>query len=140
MADINKKILIEFNNIERIICNLPGVDRLQYLNSLELAGVATYLHNFYNGVENILKIIFKEKKIPFPSGESWHKELIETAEKLKIISKETRIKIGAYLAFRHFFSHAYALDLDPDKLEPLIMNIQNVFNLFKKDIFKYLNK
>jgi len=48
------------------------------------------------------------------------------------------VKLGEYLAFRHFFSHAYALDLYADKLEPLVENLQDVYSDFQKDILIFL--
>ena len=69
------------------------------------------LHNFYNGIENILKQIILSKKIEVPGGESWHKELLELALAKEFISKDCTNNLAQYLAFRHFFSHAYALDL-----------------------------
>ena len=38
--------------------------------------MGTYLMNFYNGIENILKRISKVYYIAMPKGESWHKELL----------------------------------------------------------------
>ena len=38
--------------------------------------IGTYLMNFYNGVENILKRIAKEYYKKMPHGASWHKELL----------------------------------------------------------------
>ncbi len=38
--------------------------------------MGTYLMNFYNGIENILKRIGKEYYLTMPKGESWHKELL----------------------------------------------------------------
>ena len=55
-----------------------------------------------------------------------------------IISVECKDLLGQYLAFRYFFSHAYALDLYPDKMEPLVENSQKLYLLFKKDINKFL--
>ena len=50
------------------------------------------------------------------------------------------IKLGEYLAFRHFFSHAYALDLYAEKLEPLVENIKDIYKDFQKDIYNYLER
>ena len=57
MASLATKLEAEFENIEKLINELPEYKRLPYLSFLELAGVATLIHNFYNGIENILKPI-----------------------------------------------------------------------------------
>ena len=140
MADLKDKIEAEYENIERLINELPSYDRLPFLGFLELAGVATLLHNFYNGVENIIKLILKDRNISLPKGESWHKELLNLAKAHEIISEPTLVQLGEYLAFRHFFSHAYALDLYADKLEPLVEKINEVYQNFKKEITQFLEK
>lgn len=117
---------------------MPSNENLPKLSTLELAGVAALLHNFYNGIENILKQIVLSKKLEVPSGESWHKELLELALSKEFISQDCKNNLSQYLAFRHFFSHAYALDLYPDKMEPLVKDSKEVYEKFKKDIEKFL--
>ncbi|MCF8316904.1 MAG: hypothetical protein K9I71_12305 [Ignavibacteriales bacterium] len=138
MASLAEKILVELENIDKLFIEMPPHIKLPYLSTLELAGVAALLHNFYNGIENILKQIFIAQDIPLPEGHSWHKELIEISVKEKIITEKCKNLLGQYLAFRHFFSHAYALDLYPYKLEPLVENSQNLYTLFKKEISTFL--
>ena len=140
MAHLKDKIETQYENIDKLILELPDKDKLPYLEFLKLAGVATILHNFYNGIENILKLIFKEKRIPLPQGHSWHKDLLKIAVERKIISDLTINQIGEYLAFRHFYSHAYVFDLYAEKLEPLVENIEKVYTDFKKDISKFLGQ
>jgi len=72
-----------------------------------------------------------ENKIELPVGQSWHKKLLEEAVKKNIISDEWKTNLGQYLTFRHFFSHAYALDLYPDKMESLVENSSKTYLLFK---------
>ena len=51
MADAREKSDAELQNIERVLADLPSPDSLNSLSSLELAGVAALIQNFYNGVE-----------------------------------------------------------------------------------------
>jgi len=138
MANLSVRIHVELENINNLFIEMPSHSKLPRLSPLELAGVAALLHNFYNGIENIIKQIFIAQDISLPEGHSWHKELIEKAVNEKIISEECKNYLGQYLAFHHFFSHAYALDLYPYKLEPLVENSQNLYTLFKNEINVYL--
>ena len=103
---LSKRINAELENIDEIFNELPSYEKLPNLSTLELAGAAALLHNFYNGIENILKQIFISENIEIPEGKSSHKELLESAVRNKIISNELKNSFGEYLAFRHFFSHA----------------------------------
>jgi hypothetical protein len=134
MADMKEKVEAEYENITRLLDEMPDKERLPYLSFLELAGVATLLHNFYNGVENILKQCMISKNLSIPSSNSWHKDLLTSSVQNNILTSETMFLLGEYLAFRHFFSHAYALDLYADKMEPLVENIQSTFVAFKAEI------
>jgi hypothetical protein len=40
------------------------------------------------------------------------------------------------LAFRHYFSHAYALDLYADRMEPLVDAARVVYQHFREAILK----
>ncbi|MDO8550748.1 MAG: hypothetical protein Q7S39_11450 [Ignavibacteria bacterium] len=134
MDKLSQRIIAELENINEVLEEIPSHLKLPNLSTLELAGVATLLHNFYNGIENILKQIFVSQKIIIPEGKSWHKELLEIAVENKIISDKCKNYLGQYLAFRHFFSHAYALDLYADKMEPLVESSREVYLIFKKEI------
>ena len=138
MDNLRSRVLAELENIDEVFGELPPHTKLPYISTLELAGVAALIHNFYNGLENIIKQILISKNILIPNGKSWHKELIDIAVKENIISEDCKMNIGQYLAFRHFFSHSYALDLYSEKMEPLVGNLQDVFSLFKKEISKFL--
>jgi len=138
MGELSQRIQAELENIDELFIALPSFQKLQKLSTLELAGVAALLHNFYNGIENILKQIVLSQRLEVPTGESWHKELLELALTQEFISKDCKNNLTQYLAFRHFFSHAYALDLYPNKMEPLVKNLKEVYEIFKKDIDKFL--
>lgn len=138
MAPLNERIEAEIENIERALSQLPNSAKCGELSTLELAGVAAFLHNFYNGVENIIKQIMISDNTKVPTGPSWHRDLITRALERNIITGNTAKDLQRYLAFRHFFSHAYALDLKADYVKPLAKDAQSVFTKLKTGIQKYL--
>ena len=136
MANLRDKIEIDIENIERVFEEMPALKTLLQLSTLELAGVAALLHSFYNGSENIIKRILIEKGVSIPQGSSWHKELLNVAVDEGIISHDVKEKLGEFLAFRHFFSHAYAIDIYAERMEPLVKSVSALYEKFKKEIAK----
>jgi hypothetical protein len=57
MTKYKDRIETEYEAIERTFSLLPNRP-IPQLSQLELAGLPILIHNFYNGVENILKQIF----------------------------------------------------------------------------------
>ena len=137
MAKLADRISAEIDNIQRILERFPKLDKLHKLSALELAGVAALLHNFYNGIENILKQIVLHKGLAIPKGQSWHRDLLDLALFHKIISQSTGKSLMQYLAFRHFFSHGYALDIDPERIRPLVQSIHKILKSFLRNIKRF---
>jgi len=98
------------------------------------------LHNFYSGIENILKQILSEKNVTIIKTEFWHKVLLETSVENKIISQKFKDSLLDYLAFRHFFVHSYGFMLDENRLLSLANNADNIFSEFKKNIKEYFTE
>ncbi len=140
MADFRQRIEAESENIQKALSRIPEAKHLPKLSTLELAGVAALIHSFYNGVENILKQAVLEKGKVLPRGETWHRDLVELAASEGIISKKVHEGLKQYLAFRHFFSHAYAFELDPERLVPLVEAAPLLFESLQNDIEKFYNK
>ncbi|MCK5582825.1 MAG: hypothetical protein KAI33_03500, partial [Elusimicrobiales bacterium] len=135
MADYKMRIEAEYEAIDKTLSYLPNKS-LSQLSDLELAGVAALIHNFYNGIENIIKQTFQAKSLNIPTGASWHQNLLLIAVKENIISAQLTDELKEYLAFRHFFTHAYAIDLQYQRIEPLVVKTIKIFKIFKTEINK----
>jgi len=131
----------EFENIDVTLAELalvyaPG--KAAY-STAELAAMATYIHNFYNGIENILKRVLTLKKKKAKEGAAWHKDLLKASVDADIISADFCAALARYLSFRHFFIHGYGFTLKWEALQPLIENVDNALREFKVAINKHLS-
>lgn len=107
--------------------------------------MGTYLMNFYNGIENILKRIAKEYYLTIPKGDSWHKELLFLSysppkSKISIFNQEMVERIIPYLNFRHRFIKGYGFQLKGEKMLELIDNVNSLWNDIKKAILDFWDK
>jgi len=134
MDKLSLKIRTEIENLNTVVNILLEEKDKCSLSKLELAGIATYIHNFYNGIENILKQILKSKGIIISESSFWHKELLNTSVTEKIISIELSEQLYDYLSFRHFFVHSYSFVLQREKLDELHKKIFSVYELFLNEI------
>ena len=138
MASVKSKILAEFENIEKVLTELEKVKNISSKELVVLVGIGAFLQNIYTGMENILKQMLLHQSISLSDSPTWHKDLLNLAIKNNLLSKETVEKMGKYLVFRHFFTHAYGFLIDEEKLEPLMDDISGVYIKFKKEIDKFL--
>lgn len=106
---------------------------------VELAAIATFLHNTYNGIENILKRLLKFKGISISPSESWHKDLLDLSVGNQIISLKLSKRLDEYRAFRHFFIHGYGVMLEREKLIPLAENLPDVWKDFESELDKFIS-
>lgn len=97
-------------------------------DDIEIRSIATILHSFYNGVENIICLILKGYNENLPNDLNWHKTILnnisnKTPQRDFSISEELKENLENYLAFRHFFRHSYGFQLDWDLLSELFGRI-----------------
>ncbi len=107
--------------------------------------MGTYLMNFYNGIENILKRITKNYYQVMPKGESWHKELLALssnppAGKIPIFNQNIVEMLYPYRNFRHRFISGYGFQLKGEKMLDLIDDIESLWSNIKIAISDFLDK
>jgi len=140
MGNLLKQVMAERENAERALGALASAMARKDKTIVELAAIATFLHNVYNGIENILKQVLKAKGIGIPKSATWHKELLELAASHQIISEKLFEELSEYLAFRHFFVHSYGFMLEEAPLEELADHLPDIWVRFFSNLQEILNK
>ena len=140
MDDLHRRILAEKENVEIALSNLNETMARNPKTVIELAAIGTFLHNIYNGIENILKQTLKSRNIEIPKSGSWHKDLLDISVSQGIISELLSDQLYEYLTFRHFFIHAYGFQLEESHLEVLAKNIPDIWLKYLQEIDDFLGE
>lgn len=132
----------EFENINVVVSELFSVVKAKEsgYSIAELAAIATFIHNFYNGIENILKRVLYFRQIILRETPTWHKDLLKASLDEGIIPADLYNILSNYLSFRHFFVHAYSFNLRWKELKPLVDGLDKALRKFKSAIYSYIDK
>jgi len=79
-ADIIEEIKIEIESLSSVVIELTMLLKESDIRELSIrdkTAAGSFLAQFYNGVENILKRICRLKKVELPIGELWHLKLFK---------------------------------------------------------------
>jgi len=146
--ELREDVLDEEKAIEEILERLSIVRNKfdpKVKDYLTEPAMGTYLMNFYNGIENILKRIIKEYYLAMPKGESWHKELLILSsnpplEKIAVFDQNLAERLYPFRNFRHRFISGYGFQLKGEKMLELIDNIKPLWIDIEKAISDFWNK
>ena len=111
---------------------------------IELSALATMLHSFYTGIENIFKRIALEIDGNLPSGISSHSDLLTQmsqpiANRPAVTSETMQVRLSAYLSFRHVFRHAYSFQLEWDKMSELVVQSQATWQDLQAELERFFS-
>jgi len=139
MDELLREVEAEKEHIQTTLQALKEALGRKEKTVVELAAIATFLQNAYNGIENILKRTLKYEGISIPRSESWHRDLLDLSVDHQIISSELSRRLDEYRAFRHFFIHGYGIILDEEKLIPLAEYLPDLWKDFESELEAFLN-
>jgi uncharacterized protein YutE (UPF0331/DUF86 family) len=104
---------------------------------------ASFMADFYMGMEKILRLIAEELNGGVPRGEGWHKKLLHTMTieidgvRPPVISKKLYEDLLKFLAFRHVVRQAYGFQLNEKKLIELEKIFKKTYKGFHREIKKF---
>ncbi len=144
--------------IEQINFEVGQIDRLfeEYADLLkqaqqkeptlvELTAMASVLHSFYSGLENIFLSVAKGIDQDIPSGDGWHRKLLRqmtepTPNRGPLLSAGVFQQLIEYLGFRHFYRHSYSFFLKWERLGLLVTPLPEIWEQTKGEIQQFLRQ
>lgn len=104
---------------------------------------ASFMADFYTGVERMFKLIAEELNGGTPGGEGWHKRLLRAMSlevkgiRPTVVSEGLYQDLLKFLGFRHVVRQAYGFQLDEKKLKELEKIFEKTWKKFSREIKKF---
>lgn len=151
---LKARVKEEYTNLGRLEKALkklklfPGI-KTESLNGLPLDDeiscrvIGSYLHDYYCGLERIFLHVAKGFGEGLPTGDRWHKELLEQmvleipGVRTMLLGKKNLAGVDELRGFRHIFRNAYGFNIDPDKEQILLNNLPATSAAVKKDVKRF---
>jgi hypothetical protein len=146
--DVQEQVAVERANIDQLLAAYKTVIRRSSRDEpdfIVLSALATMLHSFYTGIENIFRRIALEIDGSIPSGYASHSELLAvmtqpTGSRPLVISDVLRTRLSAYLSYRHVFRHAYSFQLEWDKMRDLVLQSEETWQQLQEELNQFFSE
>ena len=138
---VKEKIEYEISRIEKLLYDAkPLLDlcKTREPDFVEITATAQILHSFYNGVESVVILFLKSINEKVPNDSRWHKTLFEitfgqNSQNIAILRPDIKEQMEKYMYFRHFIRHSYSSELKWNEMEPLVKNLEEIWETIKID-------
>jgi hypothetical protein len=147
-SNFKDKVEYEISQINKLFSSGKTLlDLCKYkeqLDFIEISAAGSFLHSFYNGIENTIILVFKSIPENIPNDSRWHKSLFDksfesTGKMPPLLNEEYKKQLEKYLHFRHLFRHTYEYRLDEKQIKPLLNEIEELWDKIKKDIYSFIS-
>ncbi|PKM79411.1 MAG: hypothetical protein CVU88_05925 [Firmicutes bacterium HGW-Firmicutes-13] len=114
-------------------------------SQIEKRVYASILSDFYMAIERIFKLIAKEIDDQLPEGDEWHKKLLRQMSveipliRPAVITKTLFYKLEDYLKFRHLVRNIYGFQLEYNRFNYLIKDMNSVAAEVAEQVKSFLN-
>ncbi|HLG31336.1 MAG TPA: hypothetical protein VI387_14090 [Candidatus Brocadiales bacterium] len=147
LEELCEEISIELELIESILQELSALRKDtagRKPTVREKTAAATFMAQFYSGVENILKRISRFNSVNIPTGDAWHIDLFKRfcepsyTPLPALFDEPLSLAMAPFRKFRQVVYHGYGFQLDWSRMLEGIESIDDVFSRFKLKVLDYL--
>jgi hypothetical protein len=141
-----EKIEHEIHRIDKLLNDAkPLLDlcKIKEPDFIEITATAQILHSFYNGIESVVVLFLKSINEKILNDSKWHKTLFEiifgsNSKNIAILRNDIKDIMEKYMYFRHFIRHSYSSELDWNEMEPLVKNLDEIWEKIKIDFESFI--
>ena len=144
---LREAIAVELENIHRLKVEMDLVTGKKQRSEPEFSrSVGSILHDFYCGIEKILKRIAVAVDGNLPADAQWHKSLLmQMAENVPgkrdaVLSGDLAAGLKNYLTFRHLFRNIYGFNLKWEQEEELCKNLPEICSQLEAEVHAFIEK
>ncbi len=111
-----------------------------------LESIAYQIHNLYNAVEDLLKIVAAHFENHIADADRWHSALLKRMAQMipalrpALLSETTFRLLDSLRSFRHFFRHAYSADIDLSQLMANLAKARQLRAQLQADVKHFLDQ
>lgn len=147
-ADLRAEAAVEFEHMARVVGELHALrrdvgDRAPALRETVAAG--SFLMQFYNGAENLMKRISVHHGVPLPTGDRWHTDPFlrfcdPPHDGLPLLFDASLAdEMRPFRTFRHVARTSYGVDLEWGMVATGIDRIGPVFARFRTAVTEHVD-
>ena len=139
-----ERIRGELDDLDLVVCKVQRAWKQSLIQveqqDLLLDSVALNLHSIYSGLESLFELIARNIDQSLPSGNTWHRLLLDQMSKEippcrpAVISSSTKISLDEYRRFRHVVRNIYTMNILPDRLEKLIVQLPDTWETIRQEL------
>jgi len=129
-SELAARIRGEVPDLERLVHRVmkawPDVGKSTDGQDVYLDSVSLNLHGFYSGLERLFELVAIRVDQVRPSGETWHRDLLQQIAKdcpgvrPAVIDRDISLALDEFRRFRHLVRNVYTLNLLPERVEDLV--------------------
>ena len=145
-AALKSRLTAEIAALEPITSGLAeGLSRAgEQPDQFATRALASYVDDFYSGIERICERVAVTLEGDLPTGEQWHRTLLyqmgqPRAERPPLFSQNLLSATDEYRRFRHRLRHIYGYELEPARVVALAQKAISLSEDIRKAVMAFCN-
>lgn len=108
-----------------------------------LDSVALNLHGFYTGLERLFELIARYLDHTLPSGETWHRDLLQQMAhdmgktRPAVISQTNALALDEFRRFRHLVRNVYTMNFSAEKMVGLMATLPGLWPKLRAELLAF---